>query len=241
MKWVRDNSGRFPERPYYNIDELDYECEALVSRFLEDRYGSACYPIDTADLTVLAEQHTSDLDIGADLSKEGDGVEGVTLFWPDKSPTIRIDRQLAEQRWRENRLRTTLTHEIGHVKFHSALWAARGKQASFFDDGALEIARCSHGTVLGARPSDWMEWQAAYASGAMLMPISALRAVVAKTMEEATQSPVTKAGGNENLIAAVQKAFGVSRDAARVRLIQRRMLYDDGPSTDALLEKLRRG
>jgi len=25
MKWVPDSTGRFPERPHYELEELDYE------------------------------------------------------------------------------------------------------------------------------------------------------------------------------------------------------------------------
>ena len=34
MKWVRDNSGRFRERPHYHPDELEQLCEDTMTRFL---------------------------------------------------------------------------------------------------------------------------------------------------------------------------------------------------------------
>ncbi len=52
-------------------------------------------------------------------------MEGVTDFCPGEKPTVRIAHQLSEEPRRENRLRTTLTHEYGHVKFHAFLWAVQ--------------------------------------------------------------------------------------------------------------------
>src|SRR5437773_1779928 len=39
MKWVTDTTGRFPRRPHYLPDELDAECEHIISSFLKDRHG----------------------------------------------------------------------------------------------------------------------------------------------------------------------------------------------------------
>ena len=38
--------------------------------------------------------------------------------------------------------------------------------------------QCKREKILNANRSDWMEWQAVYASGALLMPIGALRETV---------------------------------------------------------------
>ena len=122
MKWLKDSTGRFPERPYYDAGELDDLSEELIINFLHDRYGCVSFPVSTEDLTVLIESETSDLDQYADLTLEGDDVEGVTLFFPDRKPVIKIAEGLAATGYREHRLRTTLTHEFVHVKMHSSLW-----------------------------------------------------------------------------------------------------------------------
>lgn len=226
MKWIRDKTGRFLERPYYTTDELEDICEELIETFLKSRYGVVRYPIETSDLTVLAEQHTSDVDTGADLSEEGLDVQGVTIFLPDRKPEIRIDAQLTMQAWRANRLRTTLTHEIGHVRLHTPLWERKVMQGSLFSTKPFESAICSPRTILDAKQTDWMEWQAGYASGAMLMPRSALRAIATDVLGKRARPMLIETPGGENLLSAVQQAFRVSRDAARVRLLQRKLLHD---------------
>ena len=122
MKWVKDRTGRFARRPHYLPAELDVECEQLMSSFLKSRYGSVAYPITTDDLTVLIESLTDSLDLYADLTGEEGEVEGVTDFIPRRRPKVRISKRLTEDQRMSNRLRTTLTHELGHVHFHSFLF-----------------------------------------------------------------------------------------------------------------------
>ena len=121
MKWASDPAGRFPQRPYYEGEELDQECEGIISAFLKQQHGAITYPISTNDLTILIERETATLDLFADLSAEGEDVEGMTEFFRRGKPAIYIDAALSAP-GRENRLRTTLTHELGHVKFHAFLW-----------------------------------------------------------------------------------------------------------------------
>ena len=116
---------RFPERPYYSRKDLDSLSEEWVMGFLQETYGKADFPVSTEDLTVMIECDTSDLDQYADLSAEGEeGVEvqGLTLFYPDRKPVVKIAQELANSGYREHRLRTTLTHEFAHVKLHARLW-----------------------------------------------------------------------------------------------------------------------
>ncbi len=223
MKWVRDRTGRFPERPHYLPAELDDGCEQLMEAFLKQRHGSARYPISTEDLTVLIESKASDLDLYADLSGEVGDVEGVTEFLTDDKPRVRIAAGLTQDARRENRLRTTLTHELGHVEFHSFLFALpRPDQLFALPEAAQSdrAAACRRETILETSMSDWMEWQAGYACGAFLMPLTALRSVVRSVFEELGIAGPTPARSSaaERLIASVQLAFRVSSEAARVRL-----------------------
>ncbi len=229
MRWVRDPLGRLPQRPHYDADELDQECEALVSAFLRARYGRVAYPLRTDDLTVLVEQETSDLDLYADLSAEGAETEGVTEFVAGVRPRVRITRALSEDPAREHRLRTTLAHELGHVRFHAFLWASTAPAgmarlpAGPAGGATLPNPRCRRRTILGATPSDWLEWQAGYASGAVLMPAGALDRLARQVLRTSHRSlPLTPDTARaQDLISGVQAAFNVSREAARVRLVQR--------------------
>ncbi len=119
MKWVADRTGRFPQRPHYEMDEIDRECEQIVKAFLRKQRGRVSCPISTEELKILVEQEAGDLDLYAELDA---GVEGVTDFYQGHKPGVRIARELAEDERRENRLRTTLMHELWHVKFHNFLY-----------------------------------------------------------------------------------------------------------------------
>ena len=228
MKWIRDKSGRFPERPFYENYELDYECEALISTFLIDRYGKLNYPISTDDLTILIEQETSDLELYADLTKEGPNVEGMTVFSPHIKPRVYISELLTMSSNSINRQRTTLTHELGHVKFHNFMWTFQ--QETFFGSNLNDFTiRCNRESILNAKTVDWMEWQAGYASGAYLMPITPVKTIVHKIYEGAdtikTEQVISETG--HRLIAEVQIIFQVSEYAARVRLVKLGSLIDE--------------
>jgi len=94
MKWIRDNTGRFAQRPHYEPEELDGECEDIVRAFLVQRHGKVEYPITTDDLTVLLETRAGSLDVYADLIDRGDDVEGVTVFARGARPQVLIARHL---------------------------------------------------------------------------------------------------------------------------------------------------
>ena len=79
VRYVRDSTGRFSERPHYEPKELDRECENIVGKFLTRKYGKAAFPLSTDDLTQVIEREAEDLDLYADLSKYGADVEGVTI------------------------------------------------------------------------------------------------------------------------------------------------------------------
>ena len=148
----------------------------------------------------------------ADLSQEGEDVEGLTEF--GTQPTVRISERLWAPK-RENRLRTTLTHELGHVIFHNPLWLKKNNQIEFeFADGLSE-ARCRREAVLGIHPVDWMEWQAGYACGAFLMPYTAIRKLI-DSMGNGSLS--TNSDEPIKVVRAMQELFHVSEEAAKVRL-----------------------
>lgn len=226
MKWASDPAGRFPQRPYYEGEELDQECEGIISAFLKQQHGAITYPISTNDLTILIERETATLDLFADLSAEGEDVEGMTEFFRHGKPAIHIDAALSAP-GRENRLRTTLTHELGHVKFHAFLWTFETPTPR--RGGApVPAPRCHRETIIGAGRADWLEWQAGYASGAFLVPISALRRTVRFARKDAglVGDVAVASSGGQQIIRAVQDGYHVSADAARVRLLQLGLLID---------------
>ena len=223
MKLIKDTTGRFALRPHFEPKELDAECERLIASFLRKRQGEVTFPIVTDDLTVLIEEHADSLDSYADLSDLGDDVEGMTEFFANRPPAVSISERLAEDPRRENRLRTTLTHEFGHVHFHRHLWDEKLNTRRLFDrKDSTNKAICKRGTILDAKSYDWMEWQAGYVSGAILMPASHVCRLVDAYCEPRGlhgRVPVVSAHG-QALIESLMQAFAVSEDAARVRLIK---------------------
>ena len=221
MKMVPDALHRFVSRPHYEPWELDVACEEVVGRFLEYRHGAVQFPMSTDDLTLLLEAETDDLDSATDLSELGPDVEGVTDFFRDRKPSVRIASHLWDGASRENRLRTTLAHEFGHVHFHNYLYQVEAGPQLFEGGGHVPL-QCRREQITGASRGNWMEWQAGYVSGAVLMPAS-LSMKRAKTFAEETRSaPPFREDlpGAADLIARLSSTFEVSRDAARVRLSQ---------------------
>ncbi len=224
MRWMKDPTGRFPERPYYPQEDLDRLSEEWIVGFLLERYGEAEFPVSTEDLTVMVECDTSDLDQYADLSSEGDEgeeVQGLTLFYPDRKPVVKIAQELADSGYREHRLRTTLTHEFAHVKLHAKLWPF-DQPRLFADEGDASGPRCKRPGDIGGYAGDWMEWQAGYASGAVLMPIAPITRLVQAAFDEWSTFGAVPTGSfkGTDLIGRVAGQFEVSQEAARVRLTQ---------------------
>lgn len=239
VRLVRDTTGRFSQRPHYEPQELDRECEQIITKFLKDKHGKVEFPVKTDDLTLLIERDTSDFDSFADLSLYGSEVEGVTEFQKSGKPAVKIAAGLANDTRRENRLRTTLTHEYGHVHFHAYLWQVEPPTPDLLRQNPNANKQiCKRDGILNAAQSDWMEWQAGYVSGAILMPVSRLRQIVGTYLEANGLFGVVGARGahGQALIEQVQKEFQVSVDAARVRLFKLNILgtEDAGPSLFSL-------
>jgi hypothetical protein len=230
MKWVPDKTGRFPKRPHYLPEELDEECEQIVRALLQQKYGRVELPIKTDDLTVLIEQK-ADLDSYADLSEEEGDVEGVTEFTPGQRPTVRISTTLTAP-YLENRLRTTLTHEYGHVHFHQFMFEVETRPRSLFGDDAQPAAnKCKRDNIVNASETDWMEWQAGYVCSAILMPAGPLIDTVQTFRKEnglVLSNLALNSEAGQRLIETVAARFQTSRDAARVRLLKKRILTDSG-------------
>jgi hypothetical protein len=232
MKWVPDRTGRFAKRPQYLPEELDEECERISRGFLQQKYGSVKFPVKTDDLTILIEQK-ADLDSYADLSDEEGEVEGVTEFTHGKRPVVRISNAL-QAPYMENRLRTTLTHEYGHVHFHQFIFEVEARPQSLFDEdrqAQAQTNKCKRDNIVNVAESDWMEWQAGYICGAILMPVGPLvEAVQAFRVHNdlTLKDIIVGSDAGQRLIETVATTSQTLRDAARVRLLKKRMLSDTG-------------
>ena len=185
--------------------------------------GRIPLPIETDGLASLIERDTSDFDPGADLTDYGRDVEGVTEFKRGHKPRVRIVAALAYEGERQNRYRTTLTHEYGHVHFHAYLFETEPHEDLFNPKGAGARQQvCKRDGIVNARQTDWMEWQAGYVCGSLLMPVSHLCRVVSDYQQANGIFGPIAAGSVQAtaLIDKVRSEFLVSADAARVRLSQ---------------------
>jgi hypothetical protein len=208
------------EPPYYLLEYLEELCERTVIKFCTEHYGQELSPLPTDVLTQLLERNTSVLNLYAKLD---DGINGVTtMFGSDQPPRVDIADELSRQWFRENRLRTTLGHELGHILLHLPLWRAQcmaGRQ-----EGEALITQACRREAVEDNPSrsDRIEWQAGYISGALLMPKRRVDLLVTQFNLTYSDCPVLLAGSAdaEELVERVTIAFRVSRSAARFRLGQ---------------------
>jgi Zn-dependent peptidase ImmA (M78 family) len=228
---IRDRTGRFAERPHYDAAELDAECERIGHDLLRRRHGTVRFPITTDDLEVLIEDHGADLDAYVDLSSYGDDVDGMAEFFLDQGPEVSISKRLSTDERRGNRYRTTLAHEFGHVHFHGHLWRDKFATSPLFGQSGDEAkAICKRSDILHAAAFDWMEWQAGYVSGAILMPASRVRRLVSDYcgVQSLPAAVHGQSAHGRALIAQVMEAFAVSEEAARVRLFKLDLLAASG-------------
>ncbi len=230
MKWISDSLNRFSQRPWYEQEEIDKLCQDIICDFLRSRNCEIAFPVSTSDLTVLVEQHTSDLDHAADLSMRGSGVEGVTDFVIGAKPVVLIDEKLSmsDDLWAQYRFRSTMMHEFGHVIFHDALVPLVLDTVVFNETNLTRSCSCNETSMSLPQHVDWMEWQASYAASAFLMPVDSLLSLTNKLLKEwrakgrmCVQSPTGK-----DIISQVKKTFCVSPSAAKVRLLQLEVLSE---------------
>ncbi|MGC1343349.1 MAG: ImmA/IrrE family metallo-endopeptidase [Candidatus Binataceae bacterium] len=212
---IPDRTGRFRRRPYWESSELDERSEQTITTFLRERYGFDRIPVPTEAFTLLIERDAADFDIASDLSDDIYETFGVTLFHRGGKPTVKIARELWEQRSRSNRLRMTLAHEYGHVMLHTWL----------YDKYAVSDSpqRCYWKDLLPtSQVIDWAEWQAGYAGGALLMPESFARRAAEAYFQNRSEHPPFAKGSPESspLCQRISLAFDVSVEAATVRLSQ---------------------
>lgn len=224
MKWIGDSLNRFTRRPWYEQHEIDLICQNIICEFFLEDASNLVFPISTSDLTVLVEQHTSDLDLSADLSSRGSGIEGVTDFISGSRPRVSIDDGLSISTaiWSDYRLRSTLMHELGHVILHSQLIDLVIVNNTITESRIFDGCSCNNESISNPRKSDWMEWQAYYAAGAFLMPIDHITSVAHKLLNEwrASTPPSIGSKAGTDIIKQVSRAFTVSPSSARVRLLQ---------------------
>jgi Zn-dependent peptidase ImmA (M78 family) len=109
------------------------------------------------------------------------------------------------------------------VKFHAYLWDLEPPGPDLLRRSLnASVQICYRDNILDAAQSDWMEWQAGYVCGALLMPVSEVRAGIRPYIESKGLFGVIGQRDSHGaaLIELVKAGFNVSGDAARIRLIK---------------------
>jgi hypothetical protein len=91
---IPDRTGRFPERPLWEIRELEQMCEETMIAFLRQQFGFERIPVPTEAVTMLIERD-ADLDLATNLSDD------MHEFERGRKPAVTIARELWEQRHRQ--------------------------------------------------------------------------------------------------------------------------------------------
>lgn len=234
MKYQIDETGRLPEKPKYSLKELNSMAEKVLFDSSDILGKEIHYPIPTDKLTVIIERYVDDLDLYADLEKEyGDeNIEGVTIFIPFKKPIVKISEKLQKYKFKENRFRTTLAHELGHVIIHNPLWQREFKKLQLpFDTPVQRIQICTRKTLFSKNEPnyehyDWIEWQANYFASALLMPEKAFCKIYKNfTDERRIFFQISEECSDANdLINLLSQEFQLSKEAIKVRLKQMKIL-----------------
>lgn len=221
MRYTRDTTGRFDQRPHFDPEEIENLCQNALFDFIGKTVGTVQHPISTDILTKFIESLTEDLDLFTNMADYNlaDGVEGFTEYSFNSKPSVYINQRLSLHDYLKTRLRTTLSHETGHVILHGPL---------FKEDSQCRLLRSTEEwakpspTTIAQRAAsrDWMEWQANYAMGALLMPRDAVKELTSWYGQKYGFQPPfhLRTGHAQDLIKHTAKRFFVSNDAAEVRL-----------------------
>ena len=111
-------------------------------------------------------------------------------------------------------------------KLHNFVLSASQRDPLLSEAIQLHAPRCKRDTILDAKKIDWLEWQAGYASGAYLMPVTYIKKIVQQVSEQFAiygPIPITSEAGTAT-IEQIKTDFQVSSAAARVRLLQLKLI-----------------
>jgi hypothetical protein len=221
MRSYRDPLGRPIRWLYLKTEVLDRRCEGIMREFMNRRSGGYRLPIPTDELIRLLEERAEKVDTYAELPE---GIDGQTLLFYDRRPIVKIAERIYRTR-SDHRVRTTATHEFGHVWLHAPLWREAGARMA---GSGGPVWSCHRDNIVNAAKPDWVEWQAGWVSGAILMPASSLREWAAEYAARFGMNlPVAvNSQAGSALIMRVVEECDVSILAAQVRLCKLRLVVE---------------
>lgn len=225
MTSYRDPFGRPIRWLYLKTDVLDRRCEGIMREFMNRRSGRLS-PADSdrrVDPTARRARGES-----RHLRRPARGDSGADAFvlrppsdCQDRGEHLSDAQRPSRANHRDPRIRPLWLH---------APWWREGARLALGtgqgSDGA--VWNCHRDNIVNARKTDWVEWQAGWVSGAILMPASALREWASEPAAKfgtnppfALSSPATSA-----LIKRVAEECDVSILAVQVRLSKLRLIAE---------------
>lgn len=155
-------------------------------------------------------------------------MEGVTLFVPGSKPKVRICPSLSEAS-NQNRYRSTLAHEFGHVVLHDPMFQAKNGQGLFPSDQPAFQVSFRDGEASESK-SDLYEWQAWYFCRSLLMPSSEVHRLIATLRGDYFSDIWVQSDLGSAVIRASSARFGVSEALARIQLVKSGALSEAEPA-----------
>ena len=202
MRERRDPTGRMPYRLYYE--------EAEIEGIMADELRGSGYTGGAVDIDAFLENYLGLVPTFVPLPA---GVQGATEFWPDGTAEVRISTTLSERAdaelGAEHLLRTTMAHEAAHFLLHRILFLQQSE--ALFGGRPSRQELCRDVRFTNRYAGEWWEWQANRGMAALLLPKSAVTAVVREVRTAADQGTID---------AELARVFNVSRQAAGYRLQQ---------------------
>ncbi len=180
MKTIKDKTGQFQKRTYYETREVEDLCTQELQAL--DLYPDEPQPIQ---IDRFIEKK---FNISHSYEDLPNGILGYTEFSGSGIKRIVVARALDEAGTTsaDRRISTTLAHEAGHGLLHMALFGQDHTLADLFEESPTQKPQilCREVTGLeekGIKKYDgrWWEYQANMAIGALLLP----RRLVQKALE----------------------------------------------------------
>lgn len=180
MKTIKDKTGQFHKRTYYETREVEDMCTQELQAL--ELYPDSPQPIP---IDRFIEKKFNVTHSYEDLPN---GILGYTEFSEGVVKQIVVAKSLDEAGTTsaDRKISTTLAHEAGHGLLHMALFDANPKASSLFGSSAEHKPEILCREVTGLKTINgkkydgkWWEYQANMAIGALLLP----RKLVHKALE----------------------------------------------------------
>lgn len=207
---------------------IEREAQNLILQHLRKRrQESDLFPVTAEDLVALVEERAQDLNVYDDISHFGTGVEGVTLFSVGKKPNVQVSPELSEAS-NQNRYKSTLAHELGHVVLHDPMFQQR-RADGLFGPSQLAFSVSFRDGAGSDSQTDLYEWQAWYFCRCLLMPPSEVIRLISTDHEERLSEIWVESELGYEVIRSCAQTFGVSESLARIHLAKIGALVTERP------------